>query len=177
MRRSFEWNGQALDLQVERRSADRLDLAAGDERHAVGVRVCDDGVIELTFGPRRARVHVRRSGDELWLSHEGRAELLRLCPPPAPRPPTTDGPPAAPAGRAATAGTAADGVVRAPTAAVVARCHVAEGDAVDAGARLLTLEAMKMEIPVCAPRAGVVAELAATPGAPVAAGAPLLRVR
>ena len=46
--------------------------------------------------------------------------------------------------------------------------HVAEGDRVDAGQRLLVLEAMKMQHPVVAPGAGVVRSVLVTPGATVA---------
>jgi biotin carboxyl carrier protein len=49
--------------------------------------------------------------------------------------------------------------VGAPMAGRVVRVFVAEGDTVEAGQRLLAIEAMKMENEVRAPRAGVVAEI------------------
>jgi len=58
----------------------------------------------------------------------------------------------------------------------MSRAHVAPGDAVAAGARLATLEAMKMEHAALAPRAGIVAEVMVDPGAQVEAGAPLVRL-
>jgi acetyl-CoA/propionyl-CoA carboxylase biotin carboxyl carrier protein len=46
--------------------------------------------------------------------------------------------------------------LRAPMPGAVVALHVAPGDAVDAGQRIVTIEAMKMEHPVTAPHAGVV---------------------
>ncbi len=57
-----------------------------------------------------------------------------------------------------------DGVIRAPTMGKVLTIDVAPGDEVDAGARLLTLEAMKIESAVLTPVAGVVLEVRAAVG-------------
>jgi 3-methylcrotonyl-CoA carboxylase alpha subunit len=54
--------------------------------------------------------------------------------------------------------------------------EVREGDKVAKGARLVTLEAMKMEHSLVAPFDGVVAELAAIEGAQVTEGTLLVRV-
>jgi 3-methylcrotonyl-CoA carboxylase alpha subunit len=59
---------------------------------------------------------------------------------------------------------AGDDSVRAPMPGLVKAVHVGPGEAVEAGARLVTLEAMKMEHALRAPRAGTVAAV------PVAAG-------
>jgi 3-methylcrotonyl-CoA carboxylase alpha subunit len=53
---------------------------------------------------------------------------------------------------------------------------VAPGQAVEAGARLAILEAMKMEHALSAPRAGIVAEVLAEAGDQVEAGAALIRL-
>jgi pyruvate carboxylase len=66
--------------------------------------------------------------------------------------------------------------VRATLPGLVVELHVAAGDEVEAGAPLLTIEAMKMQNEVRAPRAGTVAEIAVTGGQPVATGALLLRL-
>jgi biotin carboxyl carrier protein len=50
-------------------------------------------------------------------------------------------------------------VIRAEIPATVWQVRTAVGDQVQAGQELLVLEAMKMEIPVCAPVAGRVAAL------------------
>ncbi len=51
---------------------------------------------------------------------------------------------------------AADPELRAPMPGAVVRIHVADGDRVAAGDRLVTIEAMKMEHPVAAPHDGIV---------------------
>jgi acetyl/propionyl-CoA carboxylase alpha subunit/acetyl-CoA carboxylase carboxyltransferase component len=66
------------------------------------------------------------------------------------------------------------GLVRAPSPAVVLSIPVAVGDVVAAGARLVVLEAMKVEMPVCAPVAGRVREILVTTNVQVGAGTPLV---
>ena len=66
--------------------------------------------------------------------------------------------------------------VKATLPGLVVAVAVAVGDEVEAGATLLTIEAMKMQNEVRAPRAGRVIEVAVTPGQAVATGAPLLRL-
>jgi len=60
-----------------------------------------------------------------------------------------------------------------PMAANVWKIHKQEGDSVDAGEQLLTLEAMKMESEVSAPTAGILSRWFVTPGDTVAAHQPL----
>jgi acetyl/propionyl-CoA carboxylase alpha subunit len=66
--------------------------------------------------------------------------------------------------------------IRATLPGLVVAVNVAEGDEVEAGAALLTLEAMKMQNEVRAPRAGRIAALGVAPGQPVATGVLLLRI-
>ncbi|MGB8200888.1 MAG: acetyl-CoA carboxylase biotin carboxyl carrier protein subunit, partial [Pseudonocardiaceae bacterium] len=66
------------------------------------------------------------------------------------------------------------GAVRAPLPGTVTVVDVAEGQQVTAGARLLALEAMKMEHALTAPVNGVVRELRARPGDAVERDAVLL---
>ncbi|MBH3331415.1 acetyl/propionyl/methylcrotonyl-CoA carboxylase subunit alpha [Pseudomonas oryzihabitans] len=68
------------------------------------------------------------------------------------------------------------GGLTAPMNASVVAVSVAVGDAVEAGAPLVVLEAMKMEHSIRAPRAGVVAALFCSPGELVAEGAPLVEL-
>jgi acetyl/propionyl-CoA carboxylase alpha subunit/acetyl-CoA carboxylase carboxyltransferase component len=63
-----------------------------------------------------------------------------------------------------------DGRLRAPLPASVAQIHVRPGQRVAAGARLLTLEAMKMETAVESPLAGTVRAVHVRPASQVAAG-------
>ena len=80
-----------------------------------------------------------------------------------------------PLARTGGAGPAGD-VARAPMPGVLRAVLVAPGQAVEAGARLAVLEAMKMEHALSAPRAGVVAEVLAEAGDQVEAGAALIRL-
>ena len=66
--------------------------------------------------------------------------------------------------------------IRATLPGLVVAVSVEEGDQVEAGAALLTIEAMKMQNEVRAPRGGRIAALAVTPGQPVATGVLLLRI-
>ncbi len=66
--------------------------------------------------------------------------------------------------------------VRATLPGLVVALGVGEGDEVDEGAPLLTIEAMKMQNEVRAPRAGRIVSVAVATGQAVAAGAPLLRI-
>lgn len=68
------------------------------------------------------------------------------------------------------------GGLTAPMNASVVAVSVAVGDAVEAGAPLVVLEAMKMEHSIRAPRAGVVAALFCSPGELVAEGTPLVEL-
>ncbi|MBC7926815.1 MAG: urea carboxylase [Bryobacteraceae bacterium] len=67
--------------------------------------------------------------------------------------------------------------VRSPVTANVWSVGVEPGQRVEAGDRLLVLEAMKMEVAVAAPRAGIVEELRCAPGTMVHAGQSLLVLR
>jgi biotin carboxyl carrier protein len=67
-------------------------------------------------------------------------------------------------------------LVTATLPGLVVAVAVAAGDEVEAGASLLTIEAMKMQNEVRAPRTGRVVEVTVGPGEAVATGAPLLRI-
>ncbi len=78
---------------------------------------------------------------------------------------------AAPSWDASAVDDGADGTaIRAPVNGKVARLFVAEGDAVDKGARIAIVEAMKMEHVLHATRAGTVAKVAAQEGEQVTQG-------
>lgn len=67
-------------------------------------------------------------------------------------------------------------VVKATLPGLVVAVSVSEGDDVEEGSPLLTIEAMKMQNEVRAPRAGRVIELEVASGQAVATGAALLRL-
>lgn len=66
--------------------------------------------------------------------------------------------------------------VRATLPGLVVAIAVQEGDEVQSGTTLLTIEAMKMQNEVRAPQAGRVSAVVVVAGQAVAAGAPLLRI-
>jgi acetyl/propionyl-CoA carboxylase alpha subunit/acetyl-CoA carboxylase carboxyltransferase component len=68
------------------------------------------------------------------------------------------------------------GSVRAPSPAVVLSVAVTEGDTVSRGSRLLSLEAMKMEMIVDSPSDGTVGQILVAAGEQVAAGQPLVQL-
>ncbi|GGL64822.1 fused acetyl/propionyl-CoA carboxylase subuit alpha/methylmalonyl-CoA decarboxylase subunit alpha [Microlunatus endophyticus] len=68
------------------------------------------------------------------------------------------------------------GVLRAPAPALVVGTPVRVGDEVNAGAPVVVLESMKMEMPLPAPTAGRLTELLVRTGTQVAAGEPLARL-
>ncbi len=103
----------------------------------------------LTMGGRTHRVVSSTTGQEHVVEVDGRAHRLS----------GDDG-----------------GIVRAPAAAVVAAVLVAEGDVVEAGARLLLVESMKMEVAITAPTAGRVRRVSVAGNTQVQAGAPLVRL-
>ncbi len=126
-----------------------LVAGAGAARRVLvdGAEVQPDGSAILVSGEER--IEARRGG-ETWLFH-------RRNP------------------RRSDAGDAAgDGRIAAPMPGRVLSLHVAPGDLVAAGERLLVLEAMKMEHRLTAPFAGRVESVAASPGQQVAEGALLL---
>jgi acetyl-CoA/propionyl-CoA/long-chain acyl-CoA carboxylase, biotin carboxylase, biotin carboxyl carrier protein len=68
------------------------------------------------------------------------------------------------------AGHAGSDAIVSPMQGTVLAVAVADGDAVEEGAVLCVVEAMKMENEVRAPHAGVVSELSVAAGEPVSSG-------
>ena len=67
-------------------------------------------------------------------------------------------------------------VVRAPIPGRIGAVRIVEGQSVEAGEALLTLEAMKMENVVRAPRAGTIERVAVGAGQTVELGDPLVEL-
>ncbi|MCD2192752.1 ATP-grasp domain-containing protein [Actinomycetospora endophytica] len=132
-------------------AAERLPASA--HRDATGLVVTLDGVT------RRYRTATTPDGIA-WLARDGAAWALREQT------------------RLAAAGSAGpgDGAVTSPMPGTVTVVEVELDQQVDAGQRLVVVEAMKMEHVLTAPVAGVVTDLPAKAGATVALDAPLVTV-
>ena len=101
-----------------------------------------------------------RHGDTVWVSVGGHTLEFRVR---------------AGSRRARAGARDADGL-SAPMPATVVRIAVKNGDAVKQGDVLIALEAMKMEMPICAPRDGVVASIDCREGELVQPGVPLIQI-
>ncbi|MFP5019390.1 ATP-binding protein [Pseudonocardia phyllosphaerae] len=119
------------------------------------------GVVEHTHDGRTRRYAVAQGADDvLWVGRDGLAWGVREQEP-------------LEAARTAAEG---GGPVVSPMPGTVTVVEVAEGDTVDAGQKLVVVEAMKMEHVLTAPVAGTVRELKARAGGTVAKDAVLLVV-
>jgi excisionase family DNA binding protein len=131
----------------------RLPLASEDERHVAT--------------PRLGDVEHVRVGDVVHVDVDGRSVPIRLAPPPD-------------VDRAAQAAARHHGAgpveLVAPMPGRVIAIHVPPGGRVEAGAPVVTLEAMKMEHAVTSPIQGVVAELPVADGDQVERGQRLASV-
>jgi acetyl-CoA/propionyl-CoA carboxylase biotin carboxyl carrier protein len=132
------------------------------------VRLLAEGV-ERPVAPSSGAMSVpwALDGDTVHVEWLGRSVAIRLAPPPA-----VDA-----ARRGAAAGGAGSAEVRSPMPGAVLGLHAAAGASVEAGAPILTLEAMKMEHIVPSPAAGILSELLVATGDQVVKGQVVAIVR
>jgi acetyl-CoA/propionyl-CoA carboxylase biotin carboxyl carrier protein len=136
--------GRATDAQV-------VVGGAGDSAQRASAR-WDGGHLAVTLDGISRRYTCAADGSVVWLGRDGHSWELREQPQLDAARPTDP---------------VADGAVRAPMPGTVSVVHVVEGQQVSVGARLVVLEAMKMEHVLTAPIEGVVRELYARPGGTV----------
>jgi geranyl-CoA carboxylase alpha subunit len=149
------------DVRVIAHAHGVCEATCGDEAMSLTVGPGRDGVCAVTMGGRVRALRLARDGDTILTHIDGVGWDFAdrsLSP------------------RSAAAAPGVDGKVRASMNGTVVSVDVAVGDAVVAGQKLLSLEAMKMEHIHAAPVAGVVAAVHAAPGAQVAAQALLAEV-
>lgn len=120
-----------------------------------------DGSLLVTSGTRRWRVWVVADGESRQVFVDGEVYGFQVQP-------------AGRARRAAARGSA--DLLTVPMPARVSRVLVAVGQAVQRGDVVMTLEAMKMELPLRAPRDGTVRSIACREGDLVQPGANLLEI-
>ena len=156
---SDRWRAGPDVVDTRWRSAPDLRICVGDTESAVRVHGFDGRILDIEVDGLRAGWRVLEHGDTVYVHFgDGEAMVRRedRFPPPL---------------SAVEAGTCT-----APTPGTVTRVHVAVGDRVAQGQRLVSLEAMKMEHAAVAPWAGVVAVVAVDVGQAVREGALLVRV-
>ncbi|QYN35533.1 ATP-grasp domain-containing protein [Pseudonocardia sp. DSM 110487] len=137
------------------------EVAIGDAEPVPCSAWRDGDALVVTLDGLTRRYARALDGDTLWLGRDGRAWGIREQ---------------APLDAAASAAAGAGGPVLSPMPGTITAVEVADGQPVDAGTRLVVVEAMKMEHVLTAPVAGVVRELRARPGDTVAKDAVLLVV-
>lgn len=120
----------------------------------------DVDVLSLRVDDRALRLHVHHAGSALEVQHDGTRHGFTL----------------APAYVAASTSAAHDDAVRAPMPGRVVLVQTAVGAEVKAGAVLLVMEAMKMELSLRAPRTGTVAAVQTATGDFVEADSVLIRL-
>jgi len=139
-------------------TAQDAEVRVGESLHRASARAVPDGLL-LTVDGRTATVLTAVDGPTAWVAVDGGTYAVTQAPP---RPV-----------RALEAET--DAQVRSPMPGAVVAVHAQTGDAVEAGAPLLAIEAMKMEHELRAPLAGTV-ELLVRLGDQVAVGQPVATV-
>ncbi len=159
---SFELESQQESLELSYRlRPGGLRCELGGRAYQVGVRYSDGGRVRLQVDGKSRAYRVWQEGADLAVQGpEGRLRLkLR---------PRFIVPGAEDDGEAAT---------RAPLNGTVTHVLVAVGDTVEAGQRLILIEAMKMEHALCAHGPALVEAVLCEPGMAVAAGQELIRLQ
>ena len=150
----FERGGVSLS---EGEGGDWSGEALGEAVTLSRVRVTDRGAAAMADGAR-IEAHVRAGEGTLTVAEDGERFVLRLIDPMA---------------QAGGAGGDAAGLLS-PMPATVTGVMVAEGDRVEAGQPLVTIEAMKMEHVIKAPSGGTITGLPYAKGDSVKEGAALV---
>ncbi|PZS37921.1 MAG: acetyl/propionyl-CoA carboxylase subunit alpha [Pseudonocardiales bacterium] len=147
------WRVQAsgnepVEVRTRGRSAS-AELVVGEGAPTCASARWDDGDLVVTLDQITRRYTCAIDGTVMWLGRDGHSWELREQQPLDAARPSEPG---------------AGGAVRTPMPGTIIAVDVVEGQQVTAGARLLVLEAMKMEHVLTAPIDGVVRELRARPG-------------
>ena len=155
-------NTGARQWEVTPAGAESFRARCGEERFsAAALRETNDGLQGELDGEFFA-AEIRRAGAALSVFMDGDSADFR--------------PDESTATDKKTSATESDGIARAPMHAFVRTVSAKPGDIVARGDSLMTLEAMKMEIPVPAPRDGAVVKILAAENDAVAEGAPLAEI-
>jgi acetyl/propionyl-CoA carboxylase alpha subunit/acetyl-CoA carboxylase carboxyltransferase component len=143
---SFGYDGNTYAFTVRRVSPSAYELET-DEGVIAAEYVSSQGESWLAYAGRRYAIQTIERGDALQVEVDGIPVVLEQ---------------------------ESGGAVKAPSPAVVLGLSVEVGQAVEKGDRLLSLEAMKMEMIIEAPSSGTVGDILVSPGQQVAAGEALV---
>jgi biotin carboxyl carrier protein len=128
-----------------------------------------DGRVLVDSGDRRTIAYAVTAGTRTWVFLNGRTFVVESE--------ARDGRPSAGGGATTRpAAASAEMALSSPMPAMVVSVGVSVGQAVTQGDVLMTLEAMKMELPIRAPRSGTVKAIACRPGELVQPGIPLVEL-
>ena len=136
-------------------------VRVGTQGDEFAVTAVSPGEYVVTSRVRTWRVAVAGPSEARWVGSEGVTACLDVQPEGRARAPRTR---------------AVHGALAAPMPGTVIDVAVGVGQQVRAGDLLLTLEAMKMELPIRAPRDGVVSAIRCAPGELVQPGPPLVEI-
>ena len=143
---SFRFGGNAYDFAVMKVGPTNYELEVDETKICANyIQLPTEG--RLIVGDRRVSVQTVLRGDALQCELDGIPFLIEQ---------------------------ESGGAVKAPSPAIVLSLSANVGDTVHRGDRLLSLEAMKMEMRIDAPSDGVVSEVLVSPGQQVSAGQSLV---
>lgn len=148
--------GMKICIRMRKQPVELEVLETGRDRYLVGP---PDEMIEVTFRALTAHtgtLYVEEERHELLFSHGSTGIYVEID------------------GAGHDIEELSGGTVKSPSPAMVVSVAIAEGDTVEVGDRLVTLEAMKMEMPVFAQEAGVVTSVLCLPNMQVSAGQALV---
>ncbi len=158
----YEWHSTPIELEAQPSDGGWTITLPDGTRHPVEATLhALSGVLTLASESKRWRVGYHTTPQEVHLMWQGRLYRFRR-----PR-----------AGHSAGTHTASEGILTAPMPGLVSKVWVQVGDEVEAGQRLLILEAMKTEQALRAPFAGIVHQLNVREGEIVQEGSVLIEIQ
>lgn len=148
----LRWRDDDVELELTQHGSNVFEVAQGDQQHRMTVVEAAAGHVRVLQDGVTRQVHYSRNGNYLWLSDETGCWHIQ------------DRTLAA----AEAAAPGADGRIIATSDGRILDVRVAAGDAVEAGATIAVLEAMKMEFQLKTPVPGTVSQVDVAAGDQVA---------
>lgn len=158
----YEWHGTSLEIEVQPSDRGWVVTLPDGARHTVEANLHPmPGLLTLASEGKHRRLGYHTTPQEVQLMWQGRLYRFR-------RPQ---------AGHSLSSHTASEGILTAPMPGLISKVWVQVGDEVEAGQRLLILEAMKTEQALRAPFAGIVHQLNVREGEIVQEGSVLVAIQ